>query len=233
MKRILLALVLACLFMAKASAWVYTESSWSDGFGVLASQAFKLDFENNDNIKFKVKAVYDIANDKWYYYLVLVEKNKIGAEQAWYPKGAIFKIRSGSEQVYDLATIKEYKWNVYTEVETENRNPLDSSKITGVSNVTRVDDIEVLYPATKEMFDDISESGMMKFRRERNTNVKYDDFNFTEKQKKTAAKELRKHYKNLLDQQPKILKQVEKWREEGSKKKKASQKPVKQEVGEF
>ena len=42
-----------------------------------------------------------------------------------------------------------------------------------------------------------------------------------------------KHYKNLLDQQPKMLKQVEKWREEGAKKKKAPQKPMKQEVGEF
>ncbi len=233
MKRILLVLVLAGLFMAKASAWVFTESSWNDGYGVLASQAFKLDFENNDNIKFKVKAVYDIANDNWYYYLALIEKNRIGAEQAWYPKGAIFKIRSGSEQVYDLATTKEYKWNVSAVVETEHGNPLDPSKVSGVSNATRIDDIEVLYPATKEMFDDIAENGMMKFRRERNTNVKYDDFDFTEKQKKSAAKEFRKHYKNLLDQQPKMLKQVEKWREEGAKKKQAPQKPMKQEVGEF
>ena len=134
--------------------------------------------------------MYDIANDNWYYYLALIEKNRIGAEQAWYPKGAIFKIRSGSEQVYDLATTKEYKWNVSAVVETEHGNPLDPSKVSGVSNATRIDDIEVLYPATKEMFDDIAENGMMKFRRERNTNVKYDDFDFTEKQKKSAAKRI-------------------------------------------
>lgn len=231
MKRLFLLLTLVGIFVTNASAVVYTTTSWDNGYGILSSEPFKLDFENNDNLKFRIKAVYDIAANKWYYYLVLIEKNKIGSDQAWYPKGVIFKIRSGSEKVYDLATTKEYKWNVYTVTETENRNPLDPSKITGVSNVTKIDNIEVIYPATKEMFDDLAENGLMKFRRERNTNAKYDDFNFTPKQVKSAAKELKKHYKNLLDQQPKMLDQLEKWRNERDKKKVA--KPTQQEIGEF
>lgn len=234
MKRILLIIALVAAFVVKANAWVYTTTSWdADGYGVLETQPFKLDFDNNNYLKFQIKAVYDIAKDNWYYYLKLVEKNKIGSDQAWYPKGAIFKIRTGSENVYDLATTKEYKWDVYTVVETDHRDGIDPAKITGVSNVTKVDDIVVTYPATKEMFDDIAENGLMKFRRERNTNVKYDDFNFTEKQIKSSAKELKKHYKNLLDQQSKMLKQIEKWRQEGSKKKKRNTKPVQQEIGEF
>lgn len=235
MKRLIFLLVIFITYCENAFSVVFTELSWnSDGYAVLCSQPFKLKTEEGE-LKFSIRASYDIAANHWYHFLVLIDKNKIGADQAWYPKGVVLKLRIGNGDVIDLSTIHDYKWEpeTKTELEYSTNSTGPGIHVSGVGQHTVFNDLNVLYLVSEEQFEAISEHGIKKIRRERNTETRYDDFNFSDKGTKNSAKTIKSHYSNLVKQKENVYKKLDKFKKKREEKNRKNPPKAVQPVGEF
>lgn len=145
-----------------------------------------------------------------------------------YKDGSIMKVRDGMNEVFDMTVMGDSNWKIEV-VKQKKGETLGGSPI--FEETREIEQIEVLYNLSKEDLYRIVDNGFKKIRIENTSPDGYWDFNFSEKQTKESAKDIRKHLNNMMKKVEETERALVKSREELKNKKPEPQK--KKVVEEF
>lgn len=144
-----------------------------------------------------------------------------------YKKGFIMKVRDGKNNVIDMTVTTDKAWKI-EKITQKTGETLKGDAIFDTTH--KIDQIEVCYRVSKDDFYNIVDNGIKKVREENTSPDRYFDYNFSEKQTESSAKDLRKHLNNMLKKVDEIEKKLVVSRKQQSGK---PQKKAKKEIGEF
>lgn len=230
--------ILSVLFVAlftylSGNAWVYTTVDPHDtGWNYYYSEPIKLDGQDGKVVLKLCMAQKRSTGDLGYFILYLPEQPKYVVwetpEKAPknYKKDFVMKIRDGAGDVFDLKATRDFTWKI------EKITVKKGSTLTGkplYDESYKIDDLVVWYRLSKDEFYKIVETGIKKIRVETTSPDRFEDYNFTDKQANSIAKNFKKHHDNMLKRVDEIEKKLVKSREANKNSKPQPKKPL----GEF